>query len=295
MSEYQRYEWQTIDRPLTTAERAAVSKLSSHIEVSSSHAWVEYSWGDFKHDPIQVLARYFDAFLYYANWGAQRLAFRFPKHLLDAERLQPYLWAGCAELQSVDDYYILSISAPDQESPEWEDLAGNLDELLPLRSDILQGDLRLLYLGWLLGAGADGYGDDMDGDEDVDDEGDIEPPVPPGIGQLSPALDAFAGLMGVDPYLVQAAAQASLPLHAEPEPDLETALTILSSAEGADFLRRLLRGEANLQLTLRRRLLELTKTDVQPEVVAERRTFGALVRTAEELRRSAAKRAKARH
>ena len=69
MSEYQYYGWQTIDRPLTAAERAAVAKLSSHIEVSATHAQVEYQWGDFKHDPIQVLARYFDAFQYYANWG----------------------------------------------------------------------------------------------------------------------------------------------------------------------------------------------------------------------------------
>ena len=58
---------QAIDRPLTAAERAVVAKLSSHIEVSSTGAWVEYEWGDFKHDPIQVLARYFDAFQYFAN------------------------------------------------------------------------------------------------------------------------------------------------------------------------------------------------------------------------------------
>lgn len=294
MSEYQRYEWQTIDRPLSTAERAAVGELSSHIEVSRTGAWVEYHWGDFKHDPIQVLARYFDAFLYYANWGAQQLAFRFPKHLLDEEHFEPYLWMECATLTRVDDDYILSISEPHQEPPEWQ-VNGNLDELLPLRNDILQGDLRLLYLCWLLGANVYGYAGDMDGDEDADDEGDVEPPVPPGLGQLSTALDAFVDFMGVDEYLVQAAAQASLPLHAEPEPDLETALTILSSVEGADFLRRLLRGEANLQLTLRRRLLELTKANVQSEVVAERRTFGALVRTAEELRHSAANHPKARH
>jgi len=30
MSEYQYYEWQTIDRALTVAEQAAVSKPSSH-------------------------------------------------------------------------------------------------------------------------------------------------------------------------------------------------------------------------------------------------------------------------
>ena len=55
---------------MTAAEQAAVGKLSSHIDVTSTRAWVEYHWSGFKHDPKQVLAQYFDAFLYYANWGA---------------------------------------------------------------------------------------------------------------------------------------------------------------------------------------------------------------------------------
>lgn len=71
MSEYQFYEWQTIDRPLTAAEQLAVDRLSSHIEVSATGAWVEYHWSDFKHDPLEVLARYFDGFLYYAKCTAR--------------------------------------------------------------------------------------------------------------------------------------------------------------------------------------------------------------------------------
>jgi hypothetical protein len=97
MSEYQCYEWQTINRALTAAEQGAVSQLSSHIDVTSTRAWVEYHWSGFKHDPKQVLARYFDAFLYCANWGYQRLAFRFPAGLLDEQALQPYLWESCSE------------------------------------------------------------------------------------------------------------------------------------------------------------------------------------------------------
>jgi hypothetical protein len=31
------------------------------------------------------MERYFDAFLYLANWGTRRLMFRFPRALLDAE------------------------------------------------------------------------------------------------------------------------------------------------------------------------------------------------------------------
>src|SRR5579859_4723909 len=45
MSEYQRYEFMTVDRPLTKKEQEAVDALSSHIEVSATHALVEYNWG----------------------------------------------------------------------------------------------------------------------------------------------------------------------------------------------------------------------------------------------------------
>lgn len=43
MSEYQYYEWQTVDRLLTETEQDAVRNLSSHIEVSSSRAVVTYA------------------------------------------------------------------------------------------------------------------------------------------------------------------------------------------------------------------------------------------------------------
>jgi len=84
MSEYLYYEFQTIDRLLTEAEQAEVEELSSHIEVTASRAVVTYSYGDFRHDPKQVLSRYFDACLYAANWGTRRLLFRFPQGLSDS-------------------------------------------------------------------------------------------------------------------------------------------------------------------------------------------------------------------
>jgi len=146
MSEYQYYEWQTIDRALTAAEQTAVNGLSSHIDVTSTRAWVEYHWGDFKHEPKQVLARYFDAFLYYANWGCQRLAFRFPKGLLDENALQPYLWEYCSELEPVGDCLILDISFPDEDGGHWFEGETRLSALAPLRDDILAGDFRALYL-----------------------------------------------------------------------------------------------------------------------------------------------------
>ena len=57
MSEYQRYEFMTSDRPLTRAQLEAVNALSSHIDASSTHALIEYQWGNFKHDPHQGAPR----------------------------------------------------------------------------------------------------------------------------------------------------------------------------------------------------------------------------------------------
>ena len=88
MSEYQYYEWQTVDRLLTSKEQSEVSGLSSHIEVSSSRALVTYNWGGFKHDPKKVLLKYFDAHFYMANWGTRHLMFRFPHGLLNETEIE---------------------------------------------------------------------------------------------------------------------------------------------------------------------------------------------------------------
>lgn len=42
MSEYQYYEWQTIDRSLSEAEQRDANTLSSHIHVTSTYAQVDY-------------------------------------------------------------------------------------------------------------------------------------------------------------------------------------------------------------------------------------------------------------
>ena len=51
--------------------------------VTSTQAIVTYSWGDFKHDPKQVLLGCFDAFLYNSNFGVRELMFRLPRDLVE--------------------------------------------------------------------------------------------------------------------------------------------------------------------------------------------------------------------
>ena len=78
MSEYQYYEFQAVDRPLSRDELAAVRALSTRATITPTRFVNEYQWGDFKGDPLTLMARYYDAHLYFANWGTHRLMLRLP-------------------------------------------------------------------------------------------------------------------------------------------------------------------------------------------------------------------------
>ncbi len=271
MSEYQFYEWQAIDRPLTAAEQNAVSALSSHIDVTSTRAWIEYNWSGFKHDPLDVLARYFDAFLCYANWGMQQLAFRLPGELLDEAALHPYLWDDCCRLIRRGDSFILSISKPDDEYGEPPDQAADLSTLATLRRGIMGGDNRMPYLAWLVAASGDGSDDDL------------EPPVPPGLKRLTPPLEEFARFFDLDPFIVRAAAETSEPIRPNPAIDLDAVIAGLSRQECEGFVRRLADDEPLLSVKLHRRLAELAATRASPQESKPRRTWLELQERAETL------------
>ncbi len=247
MSEFQYYEWQTIDRRLTAQEQRAVNGLSSHIDVTATHAQVDYSWGSFKHDPKKVLADYFDAFLYQANWGSSQLMFRFPAHLLDASAVEAYCLDDYISLERMGDYHILNIELNDEEGGDWIEPGGELSGLLPLRNAILQGDYRALYLAWLYVAHLQS---EWEIDEDL-----LEPPLPPGLNNLDPALSNFVDFFGIDEHLIQAAAKGGASLPAGPTPkQIRSAIARLSREECDDFLFRLLQNENLVQMDLQRRV-----------------------------------------
>ena len=89
MSEYQSYEFQAVDRPLTEAEMADLRALSSRAKITPSRFVNVYNFGDFRGDPLQLMQRYFDAFVYEANWGKRQLMFRLPSSLVPSDTLAP--------------------------------------------------------------------------------------------------------------------------------------------------------------------------------------------------------------
>ncbi len=277
MSEYQRYEFMTIDRPLTRAQLDAVNSLSSHIEASSTHALIEYQWGDFKHDPIKVLREFFDAFLYWANWGSPHLAFRFPHGILPADLIDGYDLEDFVTFTRYSDYDILDIQFGEMEAPnEWTEY--ELGSLIGIRDELMESDLRALYIVWLAAQGMiGGYDEEENEDEEEDYEISV-PPVPPGFGTLTAAQQALAELLQVPQELLVAAARHSKAAAPSTGDDVAAWVKLLPPDRQNDYLVRLAHNEPGLSRLLVRELRELgqDKTRAAPST-GEHVTYATLL------------------
>ena len=273
MSTYQYYEFQAIDRPLTADEQQAVAQLSSRVDPHPRQAVFVYHWSGFRGNPREILAKYYDAMLYMANWGSRRLMFRFPVSALDLDEVQAYcqplIVQDYLSLSTEGEYAILNVEFNPEDSYDWVEGEGWLPAMLSLRDDILQGDYRMLYLAWLR---AMEFEDLLDSIQ--------EPPVPPGLKELSPALRSFIDFFEIDEMMVQVAAEASGQRQAESQDWLRQAISQLSREERDAFLLRLAQREASLSAKLNRRLRQVAPLP-EPEA-SPRRTVGQLVRETEE-------------
>ncbi len=284
MSEYQYYEWQTIDRILTHEEQIEVQGLSSHIDVTTSQAIVEYHWSDFKHDPKQVLLEYFDAHLYMANWGSRRLIFRFPKGLMDEATLEPYCVPYHISFETSGDYQVLDIELDEEEGLGWVEANATLSTFTRLRDDLIQGDFRLLYLAWLKAITLDPYWYEfVDEDEGVFDET-FEPPIPAGLNNLSPALTLFTHVFDIDDFLIESAAEISPATKSKPEVDYGKLVKNLSRAECDQYLAKIAGGDSGTTLALRKHLLDFIHKS--PEPSQKRRSIKSLFTRQDELQQA---------
>lgn len=282
MSEYQYYEFQAIDRPLTQEERAAICELSSRVKPTATTASFTYSYGNFRGDPKQVLARYFDIMYYITNWGTQQLMFRFPTSLINREAIELYCIDNYISLSFAGDWAILDWEFSQEEGfNDWIEGEGILSELIGLRQEILQQDYRGLYLAWLKAI------DLSEGYIDID-KTQLEPPLPPGLGQLSAAQKAFTEIFELDEHLLNVACASSGKLTTISEQTWQQAISQLSASEREDFLLRLAKGEHNLSAKFKQKLSQLIPTSAASN--QPRRTIQELLEAAAEEGKKAEKR-----
>ncbi len=283
MSEYQYYEFRAIDRPLNQREMDELRALSTRAEIRPTSFTNTYHWGDFKGNPATLMDRYFDAFVYVANWGTHRLMFRIPRRFLDVEAASAYCDGEVLSLKAKKEHAVLEFSSEDESGDEWTAGEHWMPSLISLRAELMRGDTRALYLGWLASLRSRGW-DDGDGwdEEDVEDDERLEPPVPPGLAKLSAPLRALAEFLRVDDELIEAAAASS---SGEPpaEPsraELARWVKGLPTVDKDAYLTRFLAEEGDLPLRaeLSKRFREATvPKGARPEPNSQRRTVAQLL------------------
>jgi hypothetical protein len=209
MSEYQRIAFRAIDGPVSEANLEYMRQQSSRAEITPWSFDNEYHFGDFGGDAVEMLRRGYDFHVHYANFGIRNLLIRLPDGLPDVKAAEPYL--GEDSLQFSHDKKgpggVLSVE-PFYEAGELEELwelDAVIDRLLPLRAEILAGDLRPLYLAHLAVA--------LDGNHDPEET--KEAPVPAGLNKLTDAQRALAKFYDLSDSLIAAAAQGCPSLAAQ--------------------------------------------------------------------------------
>lgn len=246
MSEYQYYEFSAVDQPLSAQQQAELRDRSTRATITPGSFVNEYHWGDLKGDPLDWMRRYFDAHVYFANWGSARFMLRLPRPALDDAVLADFLRSSLAAEGSgygdafaatvTPTHWILDWSVNDDSGEyehDWEEAggAGWMSRLLPLRDELLRGDTRPLYLGWLARVGS----------EEIVDE-DLEPALPAGLKTLTPAQTALVEFLRIPPDWLAAAAadSADLASSGDAAPGIDAWLALQTPAQMREILRLLL-------------------------------------------------------
>lgn len=201
MSEYQYFAFRAVDVPLTREQMDEVRALSTRARITPTDFVNEYHFGDFHGKPMDMVRRYYDLHVHFANWGTRRWVFRVPVSAIDVERVESYAAGDIVDMRPSGERYLITIGLSPDDGGEYmdedQDVEAWMADLAQLRQDVMEGDLRLLYLGWLLAVQW----------EDVEE--DAEPPVPAGLKRLSGPLKTFCKVFGLDDDLLAAAAESS--------------------------------------------------------------------------------------
>ncbi|WP_128381231.1 hypothetical protein [Streptomyces cavernae] len=205
MSEYQYYEFQALDRPLSPEEQEQLREISTRARITATSFTNTYNWGDLSGNPRRMVERYFDAHLYVTNWGTHRLLLRLPKQALDLPMVKPYCLDHQVDAWTTRTHLLLDLTSEDEVGDWIEGADDSLAALIGVRDELATGDLRPLYLAWLSALSAW----ELEDDGEAEYQTCPEPPVPAGLGELTAPQRALADFLRVDDDLLTVAAQAS--------------------------------------------------------------------------------------
>jgi hypothetical protein len=198
VSEYQYYEFRALERLLSADQQAELRECSKRAKITSTSFINEYHWGDFPAEPLDWMTEYFDAHVYSASWGECHFMLTVPLVTLDRATVLEFSGEPF-EITELADRWVLTwamnLDGLDHQRFIFKDGPGWLKRLQGLRQELMNGDLRPLYLGWISRMCA----------YELDDEA-LEPTPPPGLRKLTPAQAALAKFLLLDQDILSVAA-----------------------------------------------------------------------------------------
>lgn len=146
MSEYQYYDFCSINKPLSAEARKEMRSLSSRAQVGTHTASYVYNYGDFRGNPKQLVLKYFDVFFYISNFGTLELLFKYPVNRVDLLTLKKYETKHLIEIEQHNDKVLVNITLTNEEGFGWTEGEGMLADLLPLYDELIRHNYHCLRL-----------------------------------------------------------------------------------------------------------------------------------------------------
>jgi hypothetical protein len=279
MSEYQYYEFLAIDRPLKENEMAELRVLSTRATITPVSFTNEYHWGNFRGDPDKLMQRYFDAHVYVANWMSAIFMVRLPIDALSQEAVKAVVTPHFLDIKETRTHWIITWRLEESENYDrfgMDDGRGWMAILAPVRDELLRGDLRSLYIGWLQAVTVEMPDDDQ-----------MEPLSISGLGNLTAAQLALAEFLEVDEDLLAGAGMgcpASLKTEISPQ-ETDTWINSLPRDEANSILKQLLEGKGQqAERSIKNRFAAWRRGLQTGDTEAIRRSVGKLRQNAEKAR-----------
>ncbi len=203
MSEFQFVGFRAIDGRVTPKNLEYMRTQSASAEISAWSFKNQYHHGDFRGNALEMLRKGYDIHLHYANFGIRTLLIRLPNGLRDPDAAKAYFVSDSLtflkdERGSGGALKIQPYTEPGELDDLWN-LEELLEQLIGVRAEILEGDLRPLYIANLA----------VNSDGEHDPDSTFEGPVPAGLMEPTKAQIALAELYGFNKSMIAAAARES--------------------------------------------------------------------------------------
>ena len=201
---------------------------------------------------------------------------RLPKDAIDQKTLEAFCISPHLEFESLAEHWLLTWYRMNDDHYYVFDekrMSYLMTQLAPIREELLWGDLRSLYIGWLCGVTCG-----------VFKAAELEPLALAGLHQLTPAQLALASYLKVDVDLLAGVINDSQSTQteekAEDDSTLDAWLEKLPRAEQTAYLRQILKGQGiHVERSIKRHF-DASQTHATP-LQSPRRSVAQLWRLAD--------------